>query len=94
MGSQPSTLNSQLLQQHFDTLADTPEAVEKLRAFVFVLAVRGLLVPQNAKDESGTELLKRILDEKRRLTRDGVIKKTSILEPITADACPFELPTN
>ena len=39
------------LLQHFDTLAETPEAVAKLRAFVLSLAVRGQLLPQNAEDE-------------------------------------------
>ena len=36
---------SQLLQ-HFESLADTPDAVAKLRAFVLDLAVRGRLVPR------------------------------------------------
>ena len=39
-------MNRAQLLQHFDTLADTPEAVAKLRAFVLDLAVRGRLVPQ------------------------------------------------
>lgn len=47
----PSGLNSQFLQQHFDTLAETPEAVAKLRAFVLDLAVRGRLVPQAGKPD-------------------------------------------
>jgi len=45
----PSGLNSQFLQQHFDTLAETPEAVAKLRGFVLDLAVRGYLRPFWAK---------------------------------------------
>ena len=39
------------LLQHFETLAETPEAVEKLRGFVLDLAVRGRLVPQAGKSE-------------------------------------------
>jgi type I restriction enzyme S subunit len=38
------------LLQHFETLADTLEAVAKLRALVLDLAIRGRLVPQAAKD--------------------------------------------
>jgi len=87
-------MNRAQLLQHFDTLAETPEAVAKLRVFVLDLAVRGFLVPQNNKDESGAELVKRILDEKRRLTREDVIKKTLVLESITSDACPFVIPSN
>ena len=40
-GTHPSSLISQLFQKHFNTLADTPEAVAKLRKFVLQLAVRG-----------------------------------------------------
>jgi len=48
------TLNSQLLLQHFDVLAETPEAVEKLRKLVLDFAIRGRLVPQDAEDPSFT----------------------------------------
>jgi type I restriction enzyme S subunit len=82
------------LLQHFDTLVETPDAVAKLRDLVLNLAVRGNLVPQSEEDEPGTELLKQILEKKRRLTHEGVIKKTLVLESITPDACPFEAPKN
>jgi hypothetical protein len=36
-------INPQLLHQHFDTLAETPEAVEKLRKLVLDFAIRGRL---------------------------------------------------
>jgi len=42
-------MNRAQLLQHFDTLAETPDAVAKLRAFVLDLAVRGQLVPQTSK---------------------------------------------
>ena len=35
MFSQPSTFNAQLLQQHFDTLAETPEAVVKSELILY-----------------------------------------------------------
>ena len=44
-------MNRTKLIQHFDTLAETPDAVAKLRNFVLSLAVRGQLLPQNAEDE-------------------------------------------
>src|SRR6266581_2049779 len=93
-GPGSSTETGPLLLQRFDTLAETPDAIEKLRNLVLDLAIRGRLVPQSNKDESGTELLKRILDEKRRLTREGFIKKTPVLDPIISEACPFVIPTN
>jgi len=54
MVSQPSTINYQLLQQHFATLAETPDAGAKLRDFVLGLAVRGQLLPQRSEDEKHT----------------------------------------
>jgi type I restriction enzyme S subunit len=44
-------MNRAQLLQHFDTLAETPDAVAKLRNFVLSLAVRGQLLPQNSEDE-------------------------------------------
>jgi type I restriction enzyme S subunit len=49
--SQLSTFNLQQFWQHFDTLAETPDAVARLRNFVLSLAVRGHLLPQNTEDE-------------------------------------------
>ena len=94
MNPHPSSFALHPFLAHFDTLAETHDAVAKLRDLVLNLAVRGNLVPQNDKDESGVELLKGILEEKRRLTREGVIKKTLVLESITPDTCPFEAPMN
>lgn len=39
------------LLQHFDTLAETPEALTKLRTLVLDLAVRGRLVPQTSEPD-------------------------------------------
>jgi type I restriction enzyme S subunit len=54
------------LLQHFDTLAETPDAVAKLRTFVLDLAVRGRLVPQASKPEKDAAWQKfcRELDER------------------------------
>ena len=49
MAAQPSTFNSQLLQQHFDTLAETPGAPAKLGEFVLELAERGTFGGTDAK---------------------------------------------
>jgi hypothetical protein len=46
----PLNLNTQLLQQHFDTLAETPEAREKIQQLVLDFAVRGRLTQQNPKE--------------------------------------------
>jgi len=75
------------LLEHFDALAETPDAVEKLRKLVLDLAIRGRLVPQNPKDEpalrrwrtrdfaiqSPKELM---LDTPRRTRRHGTAQLT------------------
>lgn len=47
--------------------------VRKLRELILELAVRGKLVPQDAKDEPASELLKRIQVEKAKLIAEGKI---------------------
>jgi type I restriction enzyme S subunit len=51
MPSNLPTSSSQLLSYHFATLAETPDAVAKLRNFILSLAVRGQILPQNSADE-------------------------------------------
>lgn len=49
---------SQLLQ-HFESLADTPDAVSKLRSLILDLAIRGVLAPQNPLDPPASNLVER-----------------------------------
>jgi type I restriction enzyme S subunit len=57
--------NWQRVAEHFDLLLDRPEAVDVLEQTVLQLAVRGLLVPQDPRDECAEDLV-RVLDEMRR----------------------------
>ena len=66
--------------------------IKKLRELILEFAVRGKLVPQDASDESASELLKRIAAEKAKLVAEGKIKKSKPLAEITDDEKPFELP--
>lgn len=50
----------------FDTLAEAPEGVMRLRELVLQLAVRGKLVPQDPADEPASVLLERIAAENRK----------------------------
>ena len=59
-------MNAERLLQHFDRIAEAPDAVPRLRRFILDLAVRGKLVEQDPDDEPGTELLKRIKMAKAR----------------------------
>jgi type I restriction enzyme, S subunit len=73
-------------------LTTRPDQIKQLRQTILNLAVRGKLVPQDAKDEPASELLKRIAGEKARLVKVGEIRKEKRLPPIQDDAIPFELP--
>ena len=44
-------MNAEQLLAHFDRIADSPDAIPRLRRFILDLAVRGKLVPQDPNDE-------------------------------------------
>ena len=83
-------MNVARLFTHFDHLADAPDAIPRLRRFILDLAVRGKLVPQDLNDEPASELLKRIVEEKKRMVETGEIRKPKRLPAI--DAQPYPLP--
>ena len=56
----------------FDTVAEAPEGVERLRELVLQLAVRGRLVPQDSGDESASRLLQRIQLEAKHAPKSRV----------------------
>ncbi len=64
----------------------------QLRQSILQAAVQGKLVPQNIHDEPASELLKRIRVEKKKLIKEGKIKKEKSLPPITEDEIPYDLP--
>jgi type I restriction enzyme S subunit len=67
-------MNAERLLEHYEKIAEAPDAIPKLRRFILDLAVRGKLVPQDPNDEPAEELLKRIEAEKKRLINEGVVK--------------------
>jgi type I restriction enzyme S subunit len=78
--------------EQFELLADAPNGVQKLRELILQLAVQGKLVPQDPNDEPASVLLERIEAEKKRLVKEGKIKKEKKLPPVEADQIPYELP--
>ena len=68
--------------------------ITKLRELILELAVRGKLVPQNPEDEPASVLLKRIEAEKKKLIKEGKIKKQEPLPEIEENEKPIELPGN
>lgn len=83
---------SVVLSDHLPLLASTPDGIQKLRGLILELAVRGKLVPQDPNDESASELLKRIAQERARLEAEGVCKKSKPMPPVSKDEQEFGLP--
>lgn len=85
-------VNWQRVATHFDLLLDRPEGIDALDQTILQLAVRGLLVPQDPKDEPASVLLQKIRAEKDRLIAAGKIKRDKPHPPIEDVEQPFELP--
>lgn len=73
--------------QHFDTLAEAPNGVQRLRELILDMAVRGKLVEQDAGDEDASILLQKIQDE---IKRKSIRKKRKVISKIVN--FPFLLP--
>ncbi len=86
-------MSAERLLTHYEHIADSHDAITRLRRFILDLAVRGKLVPQDPKDEPGSELFRRISREKARLPKAGVVKNSD--DPIGTedDETPFCLPS-
>src|SRR6202035_2446324 len=78
--------------EHYERIADRPDAIARLRRFILDLAVRGKLVPQDPSDEPASELLKRIAIEKARMVNGDEIAKEKPLPIVGDDETPFEIP--
>lgn len=65
--------------------------IDRLRALVLDLAVRGKLVPQDPADEPASELLRRVKAERAKLIKNKEIGKGKSL-PTVSNAPPFEIP--
>jgi type I restriction enzyme, S subunit len=85
-------MNAERLLQHFDRIADAPDAVAHLRRFILDLAVRGKLVDQDPNDEPASELLKQIQSEKVRFIKEGKIKNQKPLPVLEESEIPFKVP--
>ncbi len=65
---------------------------EMMKKSILQEAVQGKLVPQDPNDEPASVLLKKIVEEKKRLIKEGKIKKQKPLPEITEDEIPFDIP--
>lgn len=81
------------LLANFETLAEAPNGIQRMRELVLEIAVRGKLVDQDPKDEPANNLLKRIKIEQMRWAKEGVWKLVKSIDPIRPDEATFEAPS-
>ena len=66
---------------------------QQLKNSILQEAIMGRLVPQDPNDEPASVLLDKIREEKKRLVKEGKLKKKDLEEtPISEDERPFEIP--
>lgn len=65
---------------------------DQMKKSILQQAVMGKLVPQDPNDEPASMLLKKIVEEKQKLIKEGKIKKQKALPAITEDEIPFDIP--
>ena len=76
----------------FDTIAEAPGGIERLRELVLQLAVRGRLVPQDADEEPASQLLEAVVEEKANLVKEKKLRRRKPDSPLMSDEIPFEIP--
>jgi type I restriction enzyme M protein len=80
------------LIKYFNELFTTSNNVNQLKSAILQLAVSGKLVPQDPNDLPASELLKEIESEKKRLVKDGRIRKQESLLLINPEEIPYKVP--
>lgn len=82
------------LEQYFDTAFAAPGGMAKLRELILTLAMRGRLVEQDPNDPPASELLKEIEAERKRLMKEGKIKKLKPLPEISDEEVTHKIPSS
>jgi len=67
---------------------------EDMQKSMLQYAIQGKLVEQREEDGTAEDLYKQIQEEKKKLIKEGKIKKTKALPEITEDEIPFDIPEN
>ena len=68
------------------------EFPEDMKKSVLQYAIQGKLVEQRPEEGTGEELYRQIQEEKKRLIKEGKIKKEKPLPEIAEDEIPFDIP--
>ncbi len=67
---------------------------EDMQKSILQYAVQGKLVEQRKEEGNVEDLYKQIQEEKKKLIKEGKIKKQKVLPKITEDEIPFDIPEN
>ncbi len=67
---------------------------EDMQKSILQYAIQGKLVEQRKEDGTAEDLYKQIQEEKKKLIKEGKIKKTKALPEISEDEIPFDIPEN
>lgn len=67
---------------------------EDMQKSILQYAIQGKLVEQREEEGRAEDLYQQIQEEKKKLIKEGKIKKTKPLPEITEDEIPFEIPEN
>lgn len=66
---------------------------KQLTDSILQMAIQGKLVPQDPNDEPASVLLERIREEKKRMVKEKLLKKSALAETeINTDDIPFDIP--
>lgn len=65
---------------------------EQLKASILQYAIQGKLVEQRSEEGTAEDLYKQIVEEKKKLIKEGKVKKQKALPEITEDEIPFDIP--
>lgn len=69
------------------------ELPDKLKKSILQEAIMGKLGTQDSEDEPASVLMEQIREEKKRLVKEGVLKKKDLIEtPVDDDEVPFNIP--
>lgn len=79
--------------EKFELLADTPNAVARMRELILSLAMQGKLVEQDTADQPAKELLNEVIKERMAAKEGELTKLPKPLAPISTEEIPFELPS-
>lgn len=84
---------SELFEAYEEASKMDAELPDKLKKSILQEAIKGKLGTQNSNDEPASVLLEQIREEKKRLVKEGVLKKKDLEEtPVYEEEEPFKVP--